>query len=109
MIRAGEFRLIRQGDGRYAVDVPSGARSRRTSVSSRPFCEHKELRVNSEQRLPGRIARIINRLRAIADAIDLDFQVVKNGKGNTVELRVTTRWGSLSWSSRSTADWRLTG
>ena len=60
-----------------------------------------------EERPPGRIARIINRLLGIAHAIGitgLAFQVGNSAQGKGTELHVTTRTGSLSWSTPSTGE-----
>ncbi len=57
--------------------------------------------MNSEN-VPGRIARMIDRLADSIGVTGLDLQVGKSGEENTFVLRLTTRTGSWSWSTRST-------
>jgi hypothetical protein len=60
--------------------------------------------VNSEERPPSRIARIIDGLLGIADAIGITglvLQVGSSAQGKGTQLLVTTRTGSLSWTTPS--------
>jgi hypothetical protein len=63
--------------------------------------------VNSEERPPGRIAWIIDRLRDIANWIDITEIACRRGdsaQGKGTQLLVTTRIGSLSLSTSSTGE-----
>lgn len=62
--------------------------------------------MNTEERPPSRTAGIILRLLAKADAIGITeffFQVGNSAQGKGTQVVVTTRTGSLSWSTPSTA------
>jgi hypothetical protein len=84
-----------------AVDVLIGARQAKDDRSRDHFASAEEPAVNSEN-VPGRIARMIDRIADTIGVTGLDLQLGKSGEENTFDLRLTTRTGSWSWSTRST-------
>jgi len=83
-----------------AVDVLIGAQLAKDDRSRDNFARAEELAVNSEN-VPGRIARILSRIVDTIGVTGLDLQVGRSGEGNTFDLRLTTRNGSWSRSTRS--------
>lgn len=84
-----------------AVDVLIGARLAKDDRARDHFEGTEELAVNTES-VPRRIARIICRVADTIGVTGLELELGDSGEESTFDLRLTTRTGSWSWSTRGT-------